>query len=194
MKADTTITRSLVDTLEELMQHPKDFQETVQNLFSYGYEDYNRLFEIDSIVVKNETYKRIPVFRGRDCVAILMIWGVDNITAIHDHVNYDGSIKVLKGLLTEVSYRENSNFIEYDGVGTALENHVFPEDFGGIHSIVNSNEGISVSLHVYRTDQLNLKGVRIFDTAKRRVAWLNENAEYCSWNLPADAYERIMKI
>ena len=62
--------------------------------------------------VPNETYVRIPVYND-EFVAILMLWGIDNCTAIHDHSNYDGRIKVLKGSLTEVSYRENSNFIEY---------------------------------------------------------------------------------
>lgn len=194
MKTDTTDTRSLVDTLEDLMQHPKHFEETVQELFAYSYNDYDRLFEIDRISVPKETYKRIPVFRGDNCVALLMLWGVENTTAIHDHMNYDGRIKVLKGVLTEVSYRENSNFIEYNGVASAVKDQIFPEEFGGIHSIVNNNDGISVSLHVYRTSQLNLKGVRIFDTQNRRVAWLNENAESCSWNLPENAYERILKI
>ena len=194
MKTDILLGRSLANTLEDLMQHPKNFEETVGELFSYNYKDYNMLFEIDDIAIKNETYKRVPVFKGRDCVALLMLWGVDNTTAIHDHKNYDGAIKVLKGGLTEVSYRENSNFIEYDGVEAVFEGHVFPEEYGGIHSIVNSSDGISVSLHVYRTTQLNLDGVRLFDTEKRRIAWLNEKADYCSWSLPENAYKKIMKI
>lgn len=194
MRTQTSIKETLVDVLENLMQQPKGFDETVRELFRYNYSDYNQWFEISKLSVERETYKRVPVFRSQECVAILMIWGKDNTTAIHDHNNYDGRIKVLKGSLTEVSYRENSNFIEYNGVGTAYEGQIFPEEYGGIHSIVNNSDGISVSLHIYRTSQLNLKGVRLFDTEKRRVAWLNDNASSCSWKLPEDSYEKIVNI
>lgn len=194
MRTQTSIKETLVDVLENLMQQPKGFDETVRELFRYNYSDYNQWFEISKLSVERETYKRVPVFRSQECVAILMIWGKDNTTAIHDHNNYDGRIKVLKGSLTEVSYRENSNFIEYNGVGTAYEGQIFPEEYGGIHSIVNNSDGISVSLHIYRTSELNLKGVRLFDTEKRRVAWLNDNASSCSWKLPEDSYEKIVNI
>lgn len=194
MKTDSIIVKSLVETLEDLVLHPKNFDEIVNELFGYNYKDYNKLFEIDKIDVKNETYIRVPVYNGENCVAILMIWGIDNKTAIHDHNNYDGRIKVLKGELTEVSYRENDNFIEYDGSGTANEGAIFPEEYGGIHSIVNNSDEISVSLHIYSTSQLNLIGVRIFDTENRRIAWLNENATSCSWKLPENAYDKILRI
>ena len=194
MGTETFLKETLVDALENLMLNPKGFEETVQELFKYNYSDYNQWFEIDKMKVERETYKRVPVYRSQECVAILMIWGEDNTTAIHDHVNYDGRIKVLKGKLTEVSYRENSNFIEYNGVGTAVEGQIFPEEYGGVHSIVNNEEGISVSLHVYRTSQLNLKGVRLFDTEKRRVAWLSDTATSCSWKLANEAYEKIVNI
>ncbi len=194
MKTDTLLKGSLVNVLEELSVKSKSFDEVVSELFSFGYSDFNQLFGIDALKVENETYRRIPVFSADHCVAILMVWGIDNSTAIHDHNNYDGRIKILKGNLTEVSYRENSNFIEYDGVGTAHEDDIFPEEYGGIHSIVNNSDEISVSLHIYRTSQLNLDGVRIFDTETRKVAWLNEKATSCSWHLPADCYRKIEKI
>ena len=194
MAAETTLKESLVDALENLTLHPKGFDETVQELFRYSYDDYNEWFEIDKIWVENESYRRLPVYRNQHCVAIIMIWGEDNISAIHDHNNYDGRIKVLRGSLTEVSYRENSNFIEYNGVGTAYENQVFREESGGIHSIVNNHSGISISLHVYRTSQLNLKGVRLFDTENRRIAWLSDEATSCSWSLSGEAYEKIVNI
>lgn len=180
--------------LEDLMLKPGSFDETAEELFAYAYDDYNLLFELDKIPVEAETYKRIPVLKGENCVAWLMVWGIDNATAIHDHKNYDGRIKILKGNLTEVSYRENSNFIEYDGAATVFEGDVFPEEYGGIHSIVNNSDAVSVSLHVYRTSQLNLEGVRIFDTENRKIAWMSENADRCSWHLPQDAYRKIEKI
>ncbi|MDO5616310.1 MAG: cysteine dioxygenase family protein [Cruoricaptor ignavus] len=189
-----TMDKSLIHSLEYLTQVPHHFDTICEELFAFNYQDYDLLFELSKINVEKETYKRIPIYKGEGCVAVIMIWGADNITAIHDHSNYDGKIKVLKGRLTEVSYRENSNFIEYDGVDTAFENQIFPEEYGGIHSIVNRAEGVSVSLHIYRTSQLHLSGVRIFDTEHRRVAWLSENATSCSWNLSENCYSKIVKV
>ncbi len=194
MKTDTITAISLEQTLENLKAKATTFNQAAEELFSYSFNDFNLLFELDRLQVEPENYVRIPVLRGENFAAILMIWGVDNHTAIHDHQNYDGIIKVLKGSLTEVSFRENSNFIEFDGTGTAHKDQVFPEEKGGIHSIANISDDVSVSLHLYRTPQLNLDGVRIFDTVKRRIGWLNQHATSCSWKLPRKSYSKIVNI
>lgn len=184
----------LAQVLEDLKTSDHlNFDEICDLLFRFSYNDFDEIFNISDKVIPDETYVQIPVYNGR-FVAVLMVWGIDGSSAIHDHSKYDVRIKVLKGMVTEVIYRENENFIEYDGVGTALENHVFPEEYNGIHSIVNNSEDISVSLHVYRTPRFDLKGVRIFDTENRKIGWLTENATSCSWNLPPSAYQKIQKI
>ncbi len=193
MNAESDIKIELIEALG-LLTLDSDYSKVQDVLFNYNYEDYNKIFELDKVVVQPETYQRIPVYKGEKSVAILMVWGKDNVTAIHDHSNFDGRIKVLKGTLSEVNYRENFNFIEYNGVKTAFAGQVLPEEIGGIHSIINQSDDFSVSVHVYGTSQLNLDGVRIFDTKSRRVAWLNEYANSCSWQLPENAYSRIISI
>ena len=194
MKTAPISPKTLKEALEQFDKQSGSFEITAEMLFAFNYEDYNQLFGLEKKEIQHEAYQRIPVLKNENCVAILMLWGVDNTTAIHDHKNYDGHIKVLKGSLTEVSYRENSNFIEYDGAGIAAEGVVFAEEAGGIHSIVNNSDDVSVSLHVYRTSQLNLEGVRLFDTEKRKIAWLSSKASSCSWNLPESAYKKIRKV
>ncbi|HQD45604.1 MAG TPA: cysteine dioxygenase family protein [Kaistella sp.] len=187
-----------VQNLEQVLHDLKtkkrlSFNEICDLLFTFEYDDFNRIFPLSKTEVPNETYVRIPVYND-EFVAILMLWGIDNCTAIHDHSNYDGRIKVLKGSLTEVSYRENSNFIEYDSRAFAHEGDIFPEEFGGIHSIINNADEISVSLHIYRTDKLNLEGVRVFDTENRRIGYLSNKATSCSWNLENEAYQKVVEI
>lgn len=194
MKTETLLPESLVHVLENLSDKTKNFEEIVLELFSFDFDDYNQLFSVDHVEVDNHDYLRIPVFRSENCVVNLRIWGIDHTTAIHDHNNYEGRIKVLKGSLSEVSYRENSNFIEYNGVTTFHENDVFPEEEDGIHSLINNSDEISVSLHIYRTSEINHDGVKVFDTEERKVGWLNEKAVYCSWDLPADCYNKIEKV
>ena len=188
------MTKNIKYTLENLKKDNISFDIVVENLFSYDYQDYNEIFKIDQIEVPEKTYKRLPVFNNENCVAILMLWGVNNKTAVHDHKNYEGKIKVLKGELTEVYYKETKDFIEFEGAGVAIEGLVFEEEKGGIHSIVNNKNALSVSLHIYKTSELNLDGVRIFDVENKKWAVLTDKAPSCTWNLPEEAFEKIYQL
>jgi predicted metal-dependent enzyme (double-stranded beta helix superfamily) len=188
------MTKNIKYTLENLKKDNISFDIVAENLFSYDYQDYNEIFKIDQINVPEKTYKRLPVFNNENCVAILMLWGVNNKTAVHDHKNYEGKIKVLKGELTEVYYKETKDFIEFEGAGVAIEGLVFEEEKGGIHSIVNNKNALSVSLHIYKTSELNLDGVRIFDVENKKWAVLTDKAPSCTWNLPEEAFEKIYQL
>ena len=194
MKCMETMTKNIKYTLENLKKDNISFDIVAENLFSYDYQDYNEIFKIDQIEVPEKTYKRLPVFNNENCVAILMLWGVNNKTAVHDHKNYEGKIKVLKGELTEVYYKETKDFIEFEGAGVAIEGLVFEEEKGGIHSIVNNKNALSVSLHIYKTSELNLDGVRIFDVENKKWAVLTDKAPSCTWNLPEEAFEKIINL
>ena len=194
MKCMETMTKNIKYTLENLKKDNISFDIVAENLFSYDYQDYNEIFKIDQINVPEKTYRRLPVFNNENCVAILMLWGVNNKTAVHDHKNYEGKIKVLKGELTEVYYKETKDFIEFEGAGVAIEGLVFEEEKGGIHSIVNNKNALSVSLHIYKTSELNLDGVRIFDVENKKWAVLTNKAPSCTWNLPEEAFEKIYQL
>lgn len=194
MKCMETMTKNIEYTLENLKKDNISFDIVAENLFSYDYQDYNEIFKIDQINVPEKTYRRLPVFNNENCVAILMLWGVNNKTAVHDHKNYEGKIKVLKGELTEVYYKETKDFIEFEGAGVAIEGLVFEEEKGGIHSIVNNKNALSVSLHIYKTSELNLDGVRIFDVENKKWAVLTDKAPSCTWNLPEEAFEKIYQL
>ena len=194
MKCMETMTKNIKYTLENLKKDHVNFDIIAENLFSYDYQDYNEIFKIDQINVPEKTYKRLPVFNNENCVAILMLWGVNNKTAVHDHKNYEGKIKVLKGELTEVYYKETKDFIEFEGAGVAIEGLVFEEEKGGIHSIVNNKNALSVSLHIYKTSELNLDGIRIFDVENKKWAVLTDKAPSCTWNLPEEAFEKIYQL
>lgn len=194
MKCMEIMTKNIKYTLENLKKDNISFDIVAENLFSYDYQDYNEIFKIDQINVPEKTYRRLPVFNSENCVAILMLWGVNNKTAVHDHKNYEGKIKVLKGELTEVYYKETKDFIEFEGAGVAIEGLVFEEEKGGIHSIVNNKNALSVSLHIYKTSELNLDGVRIFDVENKKWAVLTNKAPSCTWNLPEEAFEKIYQL
>ena len=112
------MTKPLAQTLEDLKNVSADFNTVVENLFEFRFEDYNQVFKINELDVPAKTYKRFPVFNNENAVAILMLWGAENKTAIHDHKNYEGKIKVLKGELTEVYYKETKDFIVWQPIAT----------------------------------------------------------------------------
>ena len=189
-----TLTTNLNNTLENIKNKSLSYDEVSEILFSFDFQDYNEIFKINELNIREKTYRRLPVFNNENCVAILMLWGINNKTAVHDHKNYEGKIKVLKGELTEVYYKETKNFIEYEGAGVAMEGLVFEEEKGGIHSMVNNKSTLSVSLHIYKTSQINLSGVRIFDIENKKWAVLTDKAPSCSWNLPEEAFEKIVNL
>lgn len=189
-----TLTTNLNNTLENIKNQSLSYDEVSEILFSFDFQDYNEIFKINELNIPEKTYRRLPVFNNENCVAILMLWGINNKTAVHDHKNYEGKIKVLKGELTEVYYKETKNFIEYEGAGVAMEGLVFEEEMGGIHSMVNNKSTLSVSLHIYKTSQINLSGVRIFDIENKKWAVLTDKAPSCSWNLPEEAFEKIYQL
>ena len=189
-----TLTTNLNNTLENIKNKSLSYDEVSEILFSFDFQDYNEIFKINELNIPEKTYRRLPVFNNENCVAILMLWGINNKTAVHDHKNYEGKIKVLKGELTEVYYKETKNFIEYEGAGVAMEGLIFEEEMGGIHSMVNNKSTLSVSLHIYKTSQINLNGVRIFDIENKKWAVLTDKATSCSWNLPEEAFEKIVNL
>ena len=189
-----TLTTNLNNTLENIKNKSLSYDEVSEILFSFDFQDYNEIFKINELNIPEKTYRRLPVFNNENCVAILMLWGINNKTAVHDHKNYEGKIKVLKGELTEVYYKETKNFIEYEGAGVAMEGLIFEEEMGGIHSMVNNKSTLSVSLHIYKTSQINLSGVRIFDIENKKWAVLTDKAPSCSWNLPEEAFEKIYQL
>lgn len=187
-----------VQNLEHILFDLKEkqnlsFNDVCDLLFTFNFKDFDELFQIIPLDVPNETFMKIPVYHG-EFVAVLKIWGVNNYSAIRNHSNYDAKIKVLKGSLTEATYRENSNFIEYASKSTARTGDIINHEQPDITSMINNSEEIAVSIQVYKTPKLKLKGVKIFDTETRRIAFLSDEAKVCSWNLPPDHYEKIIQI
>ena len=187
-------TQNLTQVLENLQKKKKlSFEDVCDLLFTFKLEDFEELFHISSVEVPAETFVRIPVFQG-EYISFLKVWGPKNYSTIRDHSNYDSKVKVLKGSLTEVNYRENTNFIEYDLRATHRAGDIFVEEQNDINSIVNNSEEISVSLHIYRTSKSNPEGVRIFNTEKREIGYLSKDAKSCTWNLPENAFQKITKV
>ena len=104
-----------------------NFDEICDLLFTFSYNDFDSVFHLTEREVSRDRVIRIPVFEDEP-IAILTIWGEDSCTAIHDHGSFDGRIKILKGSLGVVNYRENSNFIEFNSLAVGGEGDILPNN------------------------------------------------------------------
>lgn len=183
----------LAETLGQLKIHaPQSFEEFCTMFLGFNFIDFDNHFRLSGIIVKQKEFMSVPVFRGK-FIAELLLWGPDTCTPIYDHHKFDMRIKVLKGLLTEVLYRENENFIEYDGVFTSLPGHVFPQKEYGIHSMINGSGGSSVSLHLYNTTDFVVSDFRLFDTALRKVFKMSGNSDSYTWYQADSLTDEVVK-
>jgi cysteine dioxygenase len=183
----------LGDVINFLIENRSDFREVTEMLFMYDYKDFERIFHPEMVGIEKGAYVRMPVFTGNCCV-FLMLWGIDSVTAIHDHKDYDGNVKILKGTLDEINYLPFGGFIKKGAEKSRPEGDVSYFESNAIHSVNNGSPDFSVSLHVYNTIQPGLGGVRIFDLEKRLIGILNDKAKRSSWEIPEDCLSAVVKV
>jgi predicted metal-dependent enzyme (double-stranded beta helix superfamily) len=183
----------LPDALNFIIESSCNFNEVRDILFKYDYKDFEDLFHPEEAEVEDGTYFRMPVYNGR-CSVFIMLWGPNAETAIHDHKDYDGYVKILKGSLNEINYITSDGFIAKGEEISGSTGDSLYADYGAIHCVINRSKELSVSLHVYNTSQPGLKGVRIFDFGKRLIGILNEKAKRSSWDIPEAGFSKIIKV
>ena len=95
---------------------------------------------------KDEYHKKL-IYRNSKYEMFLIYWGVNSKTKIHDHSEEGCIMKILKGDLRELVYNENFELIDTnnykEGDISFIDNKI------GYHKIINTNDNISKSLHIY---------------------------------------------
>lgn len=115
------------------------------------------------IVFDQAVYARNRVALLPNAEVIVMCWRSGQMTPIHDHKGSACAVKVIKGIATEISYRESNSKALVPTTSTrSFEGevlHSFDED---IHQMGNLEDSFSdlVTLHVYSPP---LKGMTFFD-------------------------------
>jgi cysteine dioxygenase len=183
----------LPDAINNIIRNKCNFIEVRDLLFKYDYRDFEKMFQPEKAYIETGTYMRMPVYTG-DCCVFLMLWGANSKTAIHDHRDYDGKVKILKGRLSEVNYIPTEGFIVKGKEITGSAGDELDVPHGAIHTISNLSQELSVSLHVYNTNQPGLEEVRIFDLERRLIGVLNGKAKRSSWEIPESCFRIIKKV
>lgn len=124
--------------------------------------------------------------------AYLMVWPPGGKSSIHEHKNFWGVIKLLKGNLMEREYDYSNHKLQLTGQKSFQPNDILLEETSAIHEIKNlSLEETAITLHVYYPANKNLSGCRLFDVTTGNIAILSQRSTSFSWNQPSQAFEKI---
>jgi cysteine dioxygenase len=170
----------------------KNFQEIRDFYLSKSLSFFDSFIEKEMIPgVPHSEYLRIPVYTG-NCVAILMIWGINGGTAIHGHGGIEGTVIVLKGIVKEEKFRFSGTDVELVSSKIHVPGDVLEEDQETIHSLFNRDETWSVTLHIYNTNLNSLSGTIMYDAENKRVGILNDLAKTTSWKEDPKSFRAII--
>jgi cysteine dioxygenase len=94
--------------------------------------------------------RRILIEKTSEWELVLLVWGPKSQTAIHDHNGSKCWTRILSGQLVELAY-ENSEPILKKSLVLRAGDASYIDDSLGSHSIVNFEDTIALSLHLYAT-------------------------------------------
>jgi cysteine dioxygenase len=127
------------------------YSDDVKNiLWFYRSSDWREYININ-----DETYNKEVVFMNDIFEIIIITWGKNQGADVHDHADNGCWMKILDGSLEEKLYDKdlnilNTNILKKGAMG-------FMNNDKGYHSISNTNDGITVSLHIYNPQNHNTK-------------------------------------
>ena len=83
---------------------------------------------------------------------ILMCWEKGQQTLIHDHGSQEGWVYVISGEITEERYSKKSKVMPLEKIKHSIckaGSHTYISDNIGLHRLMNTNSGRSITLHLY---------------------------------------------
>ncbi len=94
-------------------------------------------------------YNRILLSQTKNVEVLLMCWSQGMSSAPHDHGQSYGSVKVIKGCLSNTYWQINNN--KFSCLKTTMHNsgEIISIKSGKIHAMANISDTASYSLHVY---------------------------------------------
>lgn len=136
---------NLGDVISEHLKNGDSLYNLKELLQQYIGTDWNKFVNI------NDTcYNRNLVFRNEYIDIYIITWKQKQESKIHDHPTHGCLLKVLAGNIIEEIYVKNENEFLLTKTNILSKNDIgFQIGKNGIHKIINSNDEIAVSIHVY---------------------------------------------
>ncbi|MBM9546861.1 cysteine dioxygenase family protein [Leptospira sp. 201903074] len=110
----------------------------------------NTLKEIkieQSFNIQEGERKRYKYAEGTGWEILLMVWGSNSQTPIHNHNGSKGWIRMVKGNLLELCFDQKPIYQKQKLLGVGTDTYI--DDSKGTHQIVNPFPTVAMSLHLY---------------------------------------------
>jgi len=135
----------LTELIDLLDNASKEEYKAMGKKISIPIEDFQ-----DYIYYDSESYTRNCIKRTEQYELILLCWEEGQKTPIHCHNEQECWVHVVQGRFYEKRYLEAEDQLELDHQMDLLEEGVsYMNDDMGFHSLENSSNGRSISLHLY---------------------------------------------
>ncbi|WP_197052692.1 cysteine dioxygenase [Psychroserpens sp. Hel_I_66] len=142
------------------MKSPENIQSLINLLSKSSLKDYNSIlknFDFESIDFSTfqswskDRYTRNCLFRDVNFELILICWNQDQETSIHGHNGEDCWVYLIDGEMEEVFFEQDQQhkLLQSGSQKVKPKQLTFMNDKIGFHKLKNSNDGKSMSLHVY---------------------------------------------
>jgi cysteine dioxygenase len=131
----------MIDNLIEEIKNSKNFN-LHDILNNYKDDDWKKFININE-----NRYNRVKIFENENLDIYIITWNIKQKANIHDHSDNGCWLKVLEGQLIEKIY---DNDLKLMKTNILRENEIsFMKNDIGYHSIINEENDIAASLHIY---------------------------------------------
>ncbi len=168
---DPNIIKNFLDKLDFTAINYQDI------ISDYDLKQYNK------IMIKN---KPVQLF--------MVTWPPQKSLPIHQHNKYWGYIAILEGTISEslYSFDKNNKILSIHPSRSIKKGEIIYEPLNIIHQLTNPSPiDISISLHFYYPTEYDYEGTLVFDLENKKIAELNKDAPFVSWNHPDKFYKKI---
>lgn len=99
------------------------------------------------IKYSTDKYSKSLVYRNEYYEIFIITWNINQNSKIHNHSENGCWLKIIDGIIQENIYNEELNIIKTNII---KKNEIgFMNNNIGLHSILNLNKDITVSIHIY---------------------------------------------
>ena len=131
-------------SLIELIEYVKvDFKNSIKYLEEYLENDYKKYIHVNEM-----KYNRERIYIDDEIEVLIITWGKNQESKIHDHSENGCFLKILEGSLEENVFSNDLNSVKKrvlkKGNISYMDNKI------GLHSVKNnSDDKVCVSIHIY---------------------------------------------
>ena len=141
----------MINNLEILREKIKEEMNTNSNietnstlkiLSNYKGNDWEKYIKLD-----DKKYSKVKVCEENSFDMFVITWNKEQQCPIHDHSSNGCIYKIMKGSLEETIFNKNLEWTHRINMYENCSGYI--SDKIGYHSMKNTNDDISVSLHIY---------------------------------------------